>query len=260
VRMSIEKIKAFVLKTLPYGESSGIFYLLTEGQGLVHGIARGIHRKKASASFLERGFLIETMLYVRLHRELHTLGDIHIVNYFPAMRSNLIKTALRDAAFETILTAVSIDHPYPELFALAAKFLDCLERQAGNSPALLWKFFYEFSALLGFGFSGEACLVCGKKAQQVKEAYMVTEKGGFACENCVAQKDRRNMIPPALLTALKLSDDCTLEQGIATLSATDARRITRLLAAYCHFHGETKTEYKALEFLDTVLFNEQLAK
>ena len=258
--MSMEKIQAFVLHTLPYRESSGIFYLLTERLGVVHGIAKGIRRKKASASFLERGFLIETVAYIRPQRELHTLGDIHIVNYFPATRGNLIKTAIRDAVFETITDAVTVEHPYPELFALTAKFLDCLEHQGGNSPALLWKFFYEFSALLGFGFNSKACAVCGKKAPLVKEAYIVVEKGGFACETCVGQKDRRNAIPPALLAALTLSDDCALEEGIAKLSPAEARRITRLLAAYGHYHGETKTEYKALEFLDTVLFNEQLAK
>jgi len=256
--MAIEKIQAFVLQTLPYRESSGIFYLLTQSQGVVHGIAKGIRAKKTSASFLERGFLIETLLYVRPHRELHVLGDIHIVKYYPATRGNLIKTALRDAVFETIVTAVEVEHPYPELFTLAVKFLECLEEQTSDSPALLWKFFHAFSTLLGFGFNTDACVVCGKKAAAVKSAYMVMEKGGFACETCVGQKDRRNMVPAGLLPALKFTDDCALEDAIAHLSATDARRITRLLAAYCHFHGETKTEYHALEFLDTVLFNEQL--
>lgn len=127
--MAIDKTKAFVLKTLPYRETSGIFYLLTERQGISHGIAKGIRKKKTSASFVERGFLIETLLYSRPHRELHTLGDIHIVNYYPAIREDLIKSALRDAVFETLLINVSAGFPVPELFSLVTRFLVCLERQ-----------------------------------------------------------------------------------------------------------------------------------
>jgi hypothetical protein len=38
------------------------------------------------------------------------------------------------------------------------------------------------------------------------------------------------------------------------LAREDERRITRLLASFCHYHSETRSDYKALEFLDTLLF------
>ncbi len=253
--MAIEKTKAFVLKTLPYRETSGIFYLLTERQGIVHGIAKGIRKKKASACFLERGFLIETLIYSKPHRELHTLGDIHIVTYYPAIRKDLIKSALRDAVFETFLTNVSAGFPVPELFSLATRFLVCLEQQKGNTPALLWSFYYEFSAFLGYRLNCDACVSCGRNFSVSQAAYLVYEKGGFACDRCVGQKDMRHRVPPPLLKALALSDDCTLAEGIETLPAAERRCITRLFASYCHYHSETASDYKALEFLDSLLFS-----
>jgi DNA repair protein RecO len=130
--MAIEKTKAFILKTLPYRETSGIFYLLTEQQGLVHGIAKGIRKKKPGTCVPERGFLIETLVYIKPHRELHTLGEVQMVGYYPAIRSDLVKCAIRDAAFETILTNVSVGFPAPELFSLVAAYCDALEERTGE--------------------------------------------------------------------------------------------------------------------------------
>jgi recombinational DNA repair protein (RecF pathway) len=49
--MTIEKTTAYVLKTLPYRESSGIFHLMTENHGLIHGIAKVFARKRQALLF-----------------------------------------------------------------------------------------------------------------------------------------------------------------------------------------------------------------
>jgi recombinational DNA repair protein (RecF pathway) len=138
------------------------------------------------------------------------------------------------------------------------RLIVCLEQQVCKTPALLWKFYHEFSRLLGFGLHCDSCVVCGKSASAMAEAYLIVEKGGFACERCVGQKDLRNHVPPALLPALTLFEDCSLAEDIARLPAAQARRITRLLASYCHYHCDSASEHKALEFLHTLLFSEEI--
>ena len=252
--MSIEKMKAFVLKTLPYRESSGIFYLLTERQGVVHGIAKGIRKKKTGASFLERGFLIEALVYVKPHRELHTLGDVQMIDYYPRIRNDLVKGAIRDAAFETILTNVSAGFPSPELFSFVTEFLFALEDRTGHLPSLLWNFFAVFSRLMGFGMDCKRCVSCKKELSCACNVSLMIEKGGFVCEKCADLSGPRTLFPPEALGFLGAQNISEIPASVVNLSLADERRVTRLLASYCHYHCDTRSDFKALEFMDSLLF------
>ncbi len=243
-----------MLKTLPYRESSGIFYLLTERQGVVHGIAKGIRKKKTGASFLERGFLIETLIYIKPHRELHTLGDVQMMEYFPRIRNDLVKGAVRDAAFETILASVSTGFPAPELFSLVGDFLRALEKRSSRFPVLLWNFYAAFSQFMGFGISGKQCVLCKGELPAIGDLYLVVEKGGFACEQCAGAHDLRGRFPGEARRLFLSGNIGDATDTHPALSRTEERRITRLMASYCQYHCDTKSDFKALSFLETVLF------
>jgi DNA repair protein RecO (recombination protein O) len=257
--MAIEKTRAFVLKTLPYRESSGIFYLLTERQGVLHGIAKGVRKKKTGEAFPERGFLIETLVYSKPHRELHSLADIRMIEYYPRIRKDLVKGAVRDAAFETILASVSADFPCPELFSLLTEFLVTLEGRTGHFPSLLWNFYAAFSHCMGFGMDGERCVVCKNKVSNGGDFYLLIEKGGFACESCTGPKDRKNLFPATALQDLSSRAIGAFPENRPGLSPAEERRITRLLASYCQYHCDTCSDLKALGFLEALLFADPAA-
>jgi DNA repair protein RecO (recombination protein O) len=252
--MSIEKTKAFILKTLPYRESSGIFYLLTERQGVVHGIAKGIRKKKGGTCFPERGFLIEALVYSKPHRELHTLADVQMIDYYPRIRNDLIKGAVRDAAFEAILASVSTGFPSPELFSLMTDFCASLEERSGRLSLLLWHFYATFSRSMGFGIDSERCVICKKEFTDAGGVCLAVEKGGFACEQCASFGERETVLPATVLRFLAAQPMSGLPSYPGSLSREDERRITRLLASYCHYHSDTRSDCKALEFLDSLLF------
>jgi DNA repair protein RecO (recombination protein O) len=254
--MTIEKTRAFVLKTLPYRESSGIFYLLTERHGVLHGIAKGIRRKKTGASFLERGFLIEALVYIRPHRELHTLANIEMIEYFPRIRSDLVKGAVRDAAFETILASVSAGFPAPELFSLVGDFVSTLSGWSGNFPQLLWNFYFSFSRVMGFGINSRHCVSCKNELPADGDLSLIIEQGGFACDRCSGARDHRKLVPASVLRELAAKDLMGKDVKRPGLSAFDERRITRLISSYCQYHCETQADFKALSFLETLLFSD----
>jgi DNA repair protein RecO len=253
--MTIEKTTAYVLKTLPYRESSGIFHLMTENHGLIHGIAKGIRRKKASASFLERGFLIETLLYIKPHRDLCILGDIRILSFFPKTRVDLIGNAVRDAMFEMILATVSVGHPYPELFKMLTRFLDLLEDQNGScqKPIQLLRFYQNFSLIMGFGFNLANCVICKNTMSNLPGGYLVVEKGGLACERCAQKKDKGNYIQKQALEFLNPEGISLHNKELSPFSSEEFRRLTRLFASYCQYHCDNHFEHKALAFLDSLL-------
>ena len=101
--MSINKTLHLVLAVMPYRETSSIVTLLSRRFGRVSGIARGVRRSPQAPLTLERGQLVELVLYLKPHRELHTIGAVSVVDYFPSIRADMGKMALRDACFELML-------------------------------------------------------------------------------------------------------------------------------------------------------------
>jgi hypothetical protein len=95
----------------------------------VHGIAKGVRRSggKSTPTPLDRGLLLEALLYHRPNRELHTLGSLHVTNFFHGIRADITKSALRDIAIELYLKTITEPSPHPELFELLVDFFAGLD-------------------------------------------------------------------------------------------------------------------------------------
>ncbi|MBD3316212.1 MAG: DNA repair protein RecO [Chitinivibrionales bacterium] len=251
--MTATKTHAYILKVLPFRESSAIVYLFTESTGLIHGVARGIRsRKRGASTLLERGLLVETFVYFRPNRELHTLGNISVLEAFPETRASLLRTAVRDIAFEVALSGIKVSDPHPELFGFFAKFLhyleSCTESQA--YPFALWRFLHRFPALLGFALGLERCIVCGDILPSGGELDIAA--GGLQCASC-GVKDKTNRFVSSVvidtLTGRKREITEIQEQNIGR----DLRRITRLLTHFCRYHFEIRNDYRSLAFLEEIV-------
>ncbi len=232
--MAAEKTKAFVLKANPYRESSSLLYLYSERHGLVHGIAKGVRRKKTGLPCLERGFLVELLLYSRPHRDLHTLSGISVLDFFPGIRTDLHKNAVRDMAFEVIIKTMSTDAPHPDVFSYLSDFLSRLESRPPRRcfPAMAWRFFHDFSWLMGFGLNVDACGTCGRTLAGMAGAHLLLESGILACDACARlPRGGTAFIPAAVLSTLSepLDGECVPEPR--RISAVEARQDTRAVCA-----------------------------
>lgn len=244
------KTKALILNVLAYRESSVILYLLTEKLGLVHGVAKGIKSCKKGSLFLERGFVIELLIYNRPHRDLHTVGGIQVEAAFPQTRVSLIKSTVRDAAFEVLLSGVVRNTPAPELFDIIIGFCTKLEVDIPDSaPAdtarplqLLWRFYLELCNEMGFSLALDNCYRCGNQFGDIDHGYLFIAEGAVCCVNCTDHSQQVHFLPPGAV-------DCN---GYL-VDLHDARRITRTLATFCRYHMDTKYQYRAVEFLMELL-------
>jgi len=81
-----------------------------------------VRRSPQMPLVLERGLLVELVLYMKPNRDLHTIGQISVAKYYPSIRFDLGKLALRDAAFELILKSVPAPRPIPNCSILPANF------------------------------------------------------------------------------------------------------------------------------------------
>jgi DNA repair protein RecO len=255
--MSPHKTKAFILKVTPYRESSCILYLLTPDHGLVHGVAKGVRQKKTGAPPLERGFLVEALLYSRPHRELHTLGALALLEYYPSIRTDLLKNVVRDIAFEALLKTMSCDASHPEVFSYMIDMCDRMEAASpqGCFPVMAWQFFFQFSRLMGVAPDLDTCYSCGRPVEGADGAFLLLERGVATCSGCATAAGESNsgsFLPTSVLRSLKKNGNAAGDEACC-LPSSDVRRITLLFARYCQYHFHHVSDFKSLAFLDSIV-------
>ncbi|MBD3321663.1 MAG: DNA repair protein RecO [Chitinivibrionales bacterium] len=252
--MAVRKTDALILKVLPYRESSCLVYLFTKQHGLVNGIAKGVKRKKSGSPPVERGMRAELIVYSKPQRELHTIAGIQTLDMYEGIRAGLEKSALRDAAFEMVLKTMKHSEPHADLFDFFDRFLSGISGTPLCScfPRALWRFYIDYARILGFGANFFNCAGCGKPLDTIAGGYLIHEKGGCLCEQCLPQKPAASYLPGAVLEHIRSQPD---RAGPASVSfpVNTVQRITRLLASYCAYHCDIRPDFNSLDFLDDLL-------
>jgi DNA repair protein RecO (recombination protein O) len=249
--MSIEKNVHLVLSVMPYRETSVIATLLSRRFGRVSGIAKGVRRKPTAPLTLERGQLVELVLYVRPHRDLHTIGAISVVNYFPSIRTELGLLALRDACFELMLNSATASEGHGEMFDFAAAFMAHLETLPSSPPPFheLWSFFHGWAGLSGVMLNVRECIRCRNPRVAAEGGLLASERGGLVCSSCAGGRIVSSpSFLPGTVAAFLLG-----RAPPPPLPVTEQTRISRLLADWCRYHLDIRNELKSLSFLEGVL-------
>lgn len=248
--MSIQKTSAVILSIMPYRESSAIVTLYTSDYGRISGIAKGIKRRLKYAVPLERGFLVDLLIYNKNNRDLHTLADIQIAQYYPQIRDDLYKTAIRDAAFELLIKSVLLSDSHPELFSLLNKFLEILQITESKERCffLLWKFYFKVADLLGFAIHLETCRICGQSSLIANGGFLIIESGGLYCTQCASKRPATDtFVNGEVLRSIIGSS------SPASINHRELMRVTKIAASYCRFHLDIKNEFKTLQFIEQML-------
>jgi DNA repair protein RecO (recombination protein O) len=246
--MPAEKTSAVVLRVIPYRESSCILHLFSREHGLVQGIAKGLRRARPGGIFPERGMLVDAVVYLRHNRDLQTIGAVEVAEFYPSIRAELPKTALRDAAFELTLKTIRHSDYHPELYDLFVGLLRDLDMQDTMRcfPYALWGFFLTYAALLGFALDLGRCIDCGRAPD---EGVISMREGGIRCAACAPAFDPASYLPTHALAFLKNPD----ADPPSDLPPGELARLTRLLASYCAWHFDISADFKSLDFADELL-------
>jgi DNA repair protein RecO len=240
-----------VLSVMPYRETSVIATLLSRRFGRVSGIAKGVRRKPTAPLTLERGQLVELVLYLKPHRDLHTIGAISVVNYFPSIRADIGLMVLRDVCFEVMLNSATASESHGEMFDFAVATLVRLETSASSPPPLyeLWSFFHGWAKCAGVMLNVRECIRCRHPRVAVEGGLLTAERGGLVCSLCGG--DRITGSPffiPGPVAAFLLG-----RSSPPPLPPPEQKRISRLLADYCRHHLDIRNDLKAMAFLEDVL-------
>jgi len=279
--MSAEKTESVVLSIIPYRETSCILRLFTRGHGLVHGIAKGVRKSGKSGTPLDRGFLLDALVYYRPNRELHTLGSLHVVNFFPGIRSDIMKSAVRDIALELYLKSITQSEPHPELFDLITAFLIDMEESARQETLfpLLWRFIHKYCLMTGFGIDTTRCKVCGNEIRHTiinpindtatadNKYILEFDSGALICGKCASSKTSGRInagvgIDSGIdVSVIRFISDINININNINdininhcgLNENEQLRVTELLLLYCRRHLDIRTQFNSLEFVKSMM-------
>lgn len=236
---------AIILHTFPYGETSKIVRLATRDHGVQSGIAKGANRPKsrfgARLQVLSEGI---AHLYLKTHRDLHTLSAFDLTHQRPALARDLRRYATATAVTELVLRFAPAE-PHPEIYDMLAGALDRLAdagptEVAGLGLAALW----QVTAVLGFAPSLDRCGRCGTALDG--STVFSQPEGGFLCRRCApgAQATRLGAADADALRAFVLGDRA-LPDAVAPKHLAAHRR---LFARFVRRHVAEERELPALAF------------
>ena len=157
--MHPEKLQAFVLSSLDYGESDRILSLFTLEYGRFRAFAR-----RARNSRRRFGAAMETFARVEVEagikEGLSSLRQADVLNVFPRIRSDLSKIAHALYACELVEALAPEGQPLPRLFRLLSAYLERLEAASASEPE---RRFFEINLLnvLGYRPALDGCARCG---------------------------------------------------------------------------------------------------
>lgn len=239
------KTTALVMNRYRYGESSLILRLFTREKGLLGVMYKGGMKKKVIP---EVGAYLEASLSRRASEGLYLLTNPEIIAY-TRFDNSLLKTAIRDTAFEVGLLILQEEGASPELYTLYEKFLIHLENIHEEASLFgLWLFLMRKAEFLGFGYSVKECSVCG--APLKAHADLVPGKDGFVCNRCLSQKSQsfsRDIIS-MLGTGYPQPG-----RVIPTLTSREKKDITGKFTNYLRHHFGFKKDIQSLSFLYDVM-------
>lgn len=252
--MSIVKSLSLVLTTAPYRESSLLLYLFSRQFGRIHGLAKGVRRGDKRSTPIERGIVIEHAVYIKQQRDLHLVTDCQINEYYPGIRTNLEKTAIRDVILDVLLGAIKDTEPHEELYDAVVNGFERLERDffAGNEQLLfLARQLFHIARQLGFGIDFTRCVSCENQFDRLQKCMLVIDSGTCICPQCILHVKRSSYrVLEAGTLPLLHRDSMQREHTAPVPGADEAMSAVCAAVDFCRYHLDLRRKLASVTFLE----------
>lgn len=202
----ILKTDAIVLRCIEYSNTSQIASLLTDNQGKISVIAKGIRRQSKTncPAPIEVFNHLSVVYYQKRTDQLAVLKEHTLKDHFPGIRDHLGKIFSALYWIELIRGCTGEGDPNPSLFSAILLRL----KQLSQVRCPINSFFHthwHLLAILGIAPHLESCLRCRLSLSHVQhpdEMFFSSRRGGVLCSNC---KDPGGSVRLSSSTCKKIS-------------------------------------------------------
>ena len=247
--MTICRDEAFVLKRVPFRETSLIVTTFSREGGKLKVLVKGVRKEKNLLTARYEPFTrLALVYYEKLKSDIHLASETTIINSNSFLRERLDRFSYASYVAELIDVFFGTHDPHPDVFDLLANAFRLFRDASPNRVARAFEFkLFEKAGLLPVLTH---CASCGSKA--LEETFFSTKQGGIICKRC--DHGEVGAIPitkgtiQSLLFFLKFTLDqaVTLRLGTQTEGELDhiSERFLQFRLEYplrsCHFLSEVK--------------------
>ena len=188
--------RGVVLRTIRLGEADRIVTLMTERNGKVRAVAKGVRR--TTSKF---GSRLEPLSHVALlgwqgRGDLDMINQVEVIDTFRPVREDLDRMGPAMSMLEVVDQIGQERHANPRLYEMLVGAIGALSER--NSPMVAPAFFLKVLALEGSAPVLDACVSCGEEDPDLLVAFDLLE-GGVLCRSC----RRGRPLSPAGLSLLR---------------------------------------------------------
>jgi DNA repair protein RecO (recombination protein O) len=233
--MNLYREQGVVLRTWKLGEADRIVVLMTQGQGKVRAVAKGVRKTKSRfGGRLEPFSHVDLSLY--RGRELDIVTQAEVITPFRALREDYDRVVAGAAMLEAVDQVAQEREAAVRIYLLLVRALRTLDGAPRDPSVVLDAFLLKLMALEGYRPALAECAGCGRQAPL--RCFSIARGGGL-CDRCRSgQESTLDRATMPLLAAL-LGDD--LDATAAAVPAPSSRREAgALVKGYVEYHLERR--------------------
>ena len=244
--MALVKDVGFLLRKIPFSESSFILKTFTREHGLVSLVARGAKRPNSRWRGVLEPVLHLQFLFPEFARsELRTLGEVSLMRDFPAVREDPIKQGLARVFAEILLRYAPSESDAAQFHDLLLAAKEKLEDSSPERAALqvqLSAFLLRYCGISGFQPQFRICVSCGQPVTGLNVPFLL-DRGGPICSRCRREESAVHFLRENIVRWLD-----ALQTGgeLSVLSRTEAWRAEEFLLHYLGRHAGGEKNLKSL--------------
>lgn len=180
-RARLQKAEVIVLKRHDYGEADRVITVYSRERGKFALIAKGV-RRIASRKAGHVELFTHARMVLAEGRNLDVLTQVEMVDAFPRLRDDLVRTTYAYHLAELIDRFEHEDHASPATFQLLRDSLAALGE--ADDPSVIARYFeLHYLSLIGYRPHLFDCALCGAPLEQ-GDAVFSPDAGGVVCAGC----------------------------------------------------------------------------
>jgi DNA repair protein RecO (recombination protein O) len=230
--MNLYREQGVVLRTWKLGEADRIVVLLTQGEGKVRAVAKGVRKTKSRfGGRLEPFSHVDLSLY--RGRELDIVTQAEVITPFRALREDYDRVVAGTAMLEAVDQVAQEREAAIRLYLLLVRALRALDGGPLDPSVVLDAFLLKLMALEGYRPALEQCAICGGAGPFLRFS---TARGGAVCERCRTGEESVLDRGTILLLAELLAGDLDQVAGAAAPAAVTRREAGTLVKSFVEYH------------------------